>query len=157
MEMAEVLKQSLNKNVKDIFVTGVCEVKNDYSFFTALLWWYYIEFEKYFLCVSSDETTLGGIEFSSLSKIQPNFEIEEGEIFTVTSINKENYSKIVAYDLFYGKHDSNLYGLGIKFKDNKYVFFDSISIHGIEISDKNVKVRYLEDSRFFMKHYPENR
>ena len=122
IEISDALKQCINKNVKDIYVTGVAGVKNDYNFFTTLQWWYYIKFEEFFLLLSCDPTTLGIIEFSVENKIKPNFEIEEGEHFTVASVNSDNYSKIVGYDLFYGKHDSKLYGLGIKFK-SKNMFF----------------------------------
>ena len=145
----ELLKDCINKKVKDIYVTGYSEVRSNFNFFSPTLWWYYIEFDNYFLCVKSDETK-GMLQISTHREIQCNFDIEEEDIFTVSSINKETYSKVIRFDLFCGNDDSNIYALGIFFENNKYTFFDSLNLDGIIVGNENDKDKYQQDNRFYI-------
>jgi hypothetical protein len=38
----KVLKNCLNKEIKEIFVTGYSEIRENYNYFSPMLWWYYI-------------------------------------------------------------------------------------------------------------------
>jgi hypothetical protein len=90
-------------------------------------------------------------------EIQCNFELEEENVFTISAVSKEDYSgqKIISYDVFFGSTDNYIYGIGIQCEDNKYlhknnkyIFFDSLSFDGIEFGNKAEKRRYLADERF---------
>src|SRR5690242_2603728 len=112
LRIINILENCINKRVKDIYVTGYSEVRDDFNFFSAMLWWYYIEFENHFLCLESNEA-VGMLDISLHQKIRCNFEIEDGDIFTVTSIYKESNSELIGFDLFYGRDDLKPYALGI--------------------------------------------
>lgn len=149
----EILNNCINAKIKNIYVTGYSEVRNDFNFFSPMFWWYYLEFKDYFLCLdTSDETKEMQIFISQ--KIQCNFDIEEEDIFTITSVNKETSSEIADFDIFTAKYSSNIVALGILFKDEKYVFFDSLNWDGIIIGDIKNKLNYLEDDRFYMENLP---
>jgi len=162
-EMINVLKQCLNKEIRGIYVTGYSEVKEDYNLFSTMDWWYYIEFENFFLCIASSQAR-GMIQLYICPNIQCNFELYDGDVFTVAPINNKIYlgQEIVSYDLIYGNFDTELFALGIQFKDNryvhkdnKYVFFDSMTFDGIEVGVEKDRDRLLEDNRFYMKKFPE--
>lgn len=142
-----LLKEYINRKVKDIYVTGYSERRIAYNFFSTMNWWYYIEFENNFLCLASNEIN-GILEFSIQDQIKCNFNIESEDVFTITSISKENYSEILEFDLFFGKDDLKIYALGIAFKDENYVFFDSLNWNGIKIGDKSKKDIFMQDTRF---------
>lgn len=162
IEIVNVLKKCLNEEIKGIFVTGFSEVKDYYNLFFTMDWWFYIEFEKYFLCIASD-TTKGMIQLHIHQNIKCNFELNEEDVFTVSPIDSKAYlgQEIIGYDLVYGNFDPELFALGIQFKDNKYVqkdnkyvFFNSASLDGIEVGGKGDRDSLLEDDRFYMKKFP---
>ncbi len=155
----KILKNCLNKELKNIYVTGYSEVKDEFNFFSPMNWWYYLEFADCFLCIESSQTT-GVIELHIHQNIQCNFDIEKVDIFTVAMINNENYlgKKIVAFDLIYGTFDPGLFALGLQFEDrryayqnNKYVYFNSLNFDGIEVGDKSNRDELLEDKRFYLE------
>jgi len=159
LKSIEILKGRLNKEIREIYVTGFSEVRSDFNFFSTMDWWYYVEFEDCFLCIETSQT-IGTIELHIHQNIQCNFEIQEDDIFTVKAINNTDYrgQKIVAYDLFYGVPDSELFAFGIQFEDprtldkrDRYVFFDSLTFDGIEVGDRRKRDRYLEDDRFYLE------
>lgn len=153
----EILKTCLNKEIKEIYVTGWTEIREKYHYFSTMDWWYYIEFENYFLCIEASQT-IGTIKLHMHQNIQCNFEIEEADIFTVKAINNKTYlgQEVVEYDLFYSNSDHELFALGIQFEDNRYlhknnqyVFFNSLTWDGIAIGDERDKRDFLKDERFY--------
>lgn len=154
-----ILNNCLNKEIKEIYVTGYSEIRNKFNFFSTIDWWYYIEFEDFFLCISSSQSR-GMLQLFIHQEILCNFDLQENDVFTVATINKETYlgQKIVRCDLIYGNFDPELLALGIQFednrylhKDNKYVFFDSSTFDGIEVGDLSDRDNLLEDERFYME------
>jgi hypothetical protein len=161
-EIVDILNKCLNKEIKEVYVTGYSEIRDGYNFFSTMNWWYYLEFEGFFLCVASS-TTVGMIELYIHQSIQKNFELDNGDIFTVSPINKQDYlgQEVIGYDLIYD-FDHQLFALGIQFKDNryldkhnKYVFFNSLTLDGFEVGDEKDKDIFLEDTRFYLKKFPE--
>lgn len=142
-----LLEKYLNRKVKDIYVTGYSEKRNNCFYFSTMNWWFYIEFENNFLCIESAEVN-GTLSFSDQNQIKCNFNIESEDVFTVTSISKATFSEVLAFDLFTGKNDSKNYALGVEFKDGKYVFFNSLDWDGIKIGGKIEKDNFLKDDRF---------
>jgi hypothetical protein len=154
----EILKSCLNREIKDIYVTGWTEAREKYHYFSAMHWWYYIKFEDFLLCFESSQTR-GILEFHIHPEIKCNFDIEKDDIFTITQIDKRDYSgqKIANYDLGYD-FNHQLIALGIQFEDtrfvhknNKYVFFNSLSVDGIEVGDEHNRNSFLEDTCFHME------
>lgn len=150
-----VLKSCLNKEIEEIFVTGYSEIKEGYNYFEPMLWWYYIKFEDSFLCISDSD--IGVLKFNFQKEIKCNFDIEEEDVFMVSTVNTADYSgqKIISYDVFFGSRDNHIYGIGIQCEDNKYlhknnkyIFFDLLSFDGIEFGNKAEKERYLTDDGF---------
>ena len=161
-EIADVLNKCLNKTIKDIYVTGYSEVRDGYNLFSTMNWWYYLEFESFFLCVTANQAN-GLIELYIHQNIQKNFEIDNDDVFTVSPINNENYlgQEVVECDLIYD-FNHQLFALGIQFNDtryvhknNKYVFFNSLTFEALEVGDEKAKDLLLEDARFYLKKFPE--
>lgn len=155
----EILKTRLNKDIKDIYVTGWTEIRENYHYFSTMDWWYYIEFENFFLCIEA-LPTIGTIRLRIEKGIQCNFEIDEDDIFTVKTIDNKTYlgQEIVEFDLFYSNNNHELFALGIQFKDNKYVhkdskyvFFNSLNFDGIEIGSERNKHQFSKDDCFYLE------
>jgi hypothetical protein len=151
----KLLKSCLNREIEEIFVTEYSEIREDYNYFSSMSF-YYIKFADFFLRISSD-SNIGVLKFHTQKKIQCNFEIDEEDIFTISTVNKEDYSgqKVVAYDVFFGNDDNHIYGIGIQFednkyvhKDNKYIFFSCLSFDEIIFGNEDIRDNYLADSRF---------
>lgn len=157
-ESIHSLKNCLTKEIKEIYVTGYSEIRNGFNFFSSMNWWYYIEIEDFFLGIEYSQTKM--LQFHIYPEIKCNFELEENDVFTISPLNKKDYQgqKIVDYDLIYGHFDYEVLGLGIQcidnrsvYKNNQYIFFNSLSLHGIEVGDEKDRDRLLEDSAFYLK------
>lgn len=151
----ELLRSCLNEEIEEIFVTGYSEIRKGYNYFSSMDF-YYIKFEEFFLRIYSD-SNIGVIKIDFQKEIQQDFEIEEEDIFTISTVNKVDYSsqKVVGYDVFFGNDDSHIYGLGIQCEDNKYIdkhhkylFFSCLSFDGIIFGDRREMEKLLNDDRF---------
>ena len=87
----ELLKSCLDTEIEDIFVTGYSEIRENYNYFSSMSF-YYIKFRDFFLCVSSDSNT-GVLRFDLQEEIECDFEIEEEDVFTISTVNNEDYSE----------------------------------------------------------------
>lgn len=162
-QLIEILKTCLNKKIEDIYVTGWTEIRENYSYFSTMDWWYYIQFQDLLLCISSD-TTKGMMQFDIQKEIKCNFEIENDDKFTimrVNNINQKHYDgwKIYGLELFFGNYfPQEPAALGFECKDfnggfetDRYIFFDVMTLDGIEVGDEKNRDKFLEDKR----HYSE--
>ena len=156
----ELLKNCLDKEIEEIFVTGYSEIRESCNYFSSMDF-YYIKFEDFFLRISTD-SNIGVLKFNRQTEIKCDFEIEEEDVFTISTVNKENYSgqKVVSYDVFFGNNDSHIYAIGIQFEDNKYlhkqhkyIFFSCLSFEGIIFSDKPEMEKLLNDDRFRLVNF----
>jgi len=156
----DLLRNCLNKTANELYVTGFSEKKEEYFLYTEMNWWYFLEFESEYLCVSCS-TTEGMLTVSIREKITCNFEVADGDLFTVAPYNGERIDghKIVGFDLVYGDFDPRLAGLGIHLKDVKYrsprdhyVFLNSMNWDGIEIGTEDLLDALLEDKGFSLEH-----
>ena len=157
LDSIKILKDFINKETKEIYLTGWSDVGKNFNTFHAMLWWYYIEFENCFICIESSQS-VGTIQVSIHKNIQCNFDIDESDIFTVSSVNEIDYSgqKIIDYDLIFDKENHDIYAIGIQFYDNKYshknhkyAFFNSLSLDGIIFGNERDKEHFLSDQRFY--------
>lgn len=46
----DFLNRCLDKKVKEIYVTGWTEIKDGINFFDPMRFFYYLEFEEFFIC-----------------------------------------------------------------------------------------------------------
>ena len=98
-----------------------------------MLWWLYLKLENTYLCLTCSS---GTITASKAEKIVCNCDIDEDDIFTISSLSKSDFSIINQMDLFYDAH-SNLIALGIQLtKDDNYHLIDSLYIF-IDAMDNN--------------------
>ncbi len=159
----EILTSCLNKSIKDIYVTGWTEVRENYNCFSTMDWWCYVQFDHLLLCFSSD-TTKGMLQVDIHQKIECNFEIEDDDEFTVMRINNINQGHyngwvITDIELFFGNYyPQEPAALGFECKDfnggvetNRYIFFDAMTIDGIEVGDEKDKTSFLEDKRHYFE------
>ena len=163
IDINDFLKRCINERIKGIYVTGWTEVKNNINFFERMDFFYYLEFEKFFICIELDEIK-HGLRFYIHKEIKCNFQeiFEGGEVFTVTNADERDFNglEIKSFDIFYSKSDKFPWALGIKFKDtksirNRYAFFDGLSFDGIIFGDEKDKdFHYSKDERFALKKFP---
>lgn len=126
-------------------------------------WWYYVVFKHLLVCLSSD-IRIGMLNVDIHQKIKCNFEIEDGDKFTISridSINQGHYDGwiIDEIELFFGTyHPHEPAALGFLCKDfnggferNMYIFFDAMTLNGIEIGNEKDRDLFLTDNR----HYSE--
>ena len=98
-----------------------------------MLWWLYLKLENTYLCLTCNS---GTITASKAEKIVCNFDIDEDDIFTISSLSKSDFGIINQIDLFYDAY-SNLIALGIQIsKDDTYHLIDSSYIF-INAMDNN--------------------
>jgi hypothetical protein len=154
LKTLSILESYINKDIKDIYVTGYSEIKTNFNFFSAMLWWHYIEFEDDFLCLDSSNE-VEQLQIYSCENFKCNFEIEEGDVFTVASIKKDISSKIISFEVFCNKESSKITALTILLKNSNYIFFDSLTWNGIDVGNKTNKNSYLQDNRFHAIKIPQ--
>jgi hypothetical protein len=142
-----VLKACLHRAIKDIYVTGYSEDRGGFYVFSAMPWWYYIEFDNEFLCLAVENDSVQ-IQPLICKKIQCNFDIEKEDLFTIASIRKEPFSEIIGFDLVLNRSSSVISALGIELMNDDYIFFDALTWDGIKISNAVGKHKYLKDERF---------
>lgn len=159
----EILQSCLNKTIEDIFVTGWTEVRENYNYFSTMGWWYYVQFDGLLVCLLSNTTT-GMMQFDIHSEIKCNFEIEDDDIFTVMRVNSINQGyydgwKVADIDLFFGEffpQEPAALGFECKYfnggiEKTKYIFFDAMTLDGIEVGDEKDKNLFLEDKRQYLE------
>ncbi len=163
IETKDFLKRCVNQKVKEIYVTGWTKIKDGINFFNPMPWYYYIEFENFLICIELDDLEYG-LRFYIHDQIQCNFEeiFEDNEIFTIARANGIDYEglEIESFDIFYSKTDNYPWALGLEFNKEKsfessYVFFNGLSIDGINFGNRRDKDYYFgSDERFRLVKYP---
>lgn len=153
-DTVNLLKNCINQNIKDVYVTGYSELRDGFNFFSPMWWWYFVELDNCLLCLdSSDETK--ELQIYLCENIKCNFDIEEDDIFTVSSVEKDITAQIMEFELFYSKKSSNICALGILLKSNKYILFDSLTWSGITIGNEKNKNDFLQNDRFYVVKVPQ--
>ncbi len=121
----------INKCIEDIVLSGYTELE-EIAHFSPMMWWVYLKLEdnSYILLSSND----GSISIENKEYIECNFDIEEEDLFTISSYSKSEYGTISKVDLFYDSN-SNLISLGIEINKSKYLLFDSLDFDGFKIKE----------------------
>ncbi len=111
----EFLEKCINKKIKEIYVTGWTEIIDGINHFCPSGFYYYVEFEDFFICIESNDSK--GMQFYPHKEIQCFFEenLEEDEPFTIMTVNTEDYSteKIISFELICDEHNY-LWALGTR-------------------------------------------
>ena len=80
-----IFKELLDKNLVDIITTGYTEKRSDFYVYSPMLWWLYLKFENTYLCLTCNS---GTITAGKAEKIVCNFDIDEDDVFTISSLSK---------------------------------------------------------------------
>lgn len=132
-----MLKNILNKKLQDIIVSGYSEKQENFYIFSPMLWWLYLKFDDAYLILFSNDSNIT-IEDSEL--INCYFDIEEGDLFTISSISKMDYGIISLIDLFYDDYE-NLIKIGINFLEaSKYLLIDSVDFNGFIVEHQTREI-----------------
>jgi len=162
-QTVQILKFCLNKVIQDIYITGWTEILAEYHYFSTMGWWYYVKFDDFLICLSSD-TTKGMLSVDIHQKIKCNFEIEDDDKFTVMRINNINQGHydgwiITDIELFFGNYyTQEPAAVGFQCRDfsggferKTYIFFDAMKLNGIEIGNEKDMELFLQDTRHYFE------
>ncbi len=123
----------VGKNIVDIIISGYTEL-GEIAHFSPMMWWVYLKLgdDNYILLTSND----GNISVDNKKHIECNFDIEDEDLFTISSFSKSEYGLISKMDLFYDDN-SNLVSVGIEISENNnYIFFDALDFDGFIIKEQ---------------------
>ena len=121
----------INQELIDIIISGYSEKENSYLIFTPMYRWVYLKFEEQYLILNAND---GDIKANKDSEVKCLFDIEENDLFTVFSVLNQEYDNVLKnVDYFYDS-SSNLIQIGLQLQ-NRYIFFDSLTINGFLIHD----------------------
>jgi len=145
-----MLRGLLGENLEDIIVTGYSEKHSKFYIYSPMLWWLYLKFKNTYILLSCDSNLL----LSETKEIVCNFDLDEGDVFTISSISKTSFGIINQIDLFYDARD-NLIAVGIEIlRDNTYlanslyIFIDSIDYNGFIVEMTKERDIILESYEF---------
>jgi len=132
----------VNKNIEDIIISGYTEL-GKIAHFSPMMWWVYLKLEdnNYILLTSND----GNISIEKKDHIECSFDIEEEDIFTISSFSKSDYGLISKIDFFYD-YNSNLISVGIEISEN-YILFDSLNFDGFAIKEQLNRDTVIKNSK----------
>lgn len=135
-----MIRKILAEEIDDIFVSGYTEHTETYYKFSPLFWWVYIKYNEKYLVLSSND---GTISYEYCKAIECRFDIENQDLFTITSISKNKFGKVSLLDLIYDEFE-NLVSIGIFiFENQQYLFFDSINVNGFIIKESQKREIFL--------------
>ena len=123
-----MLDKLLNLQINDIIITGYTEQIDNVYLFRPMNWWAYLIVDKKIIEFFSDD---GSIILKEVEKIGCNFDIEENDLFTLTSITKENLGIIQDIEYNYDNR-KNLNKIVLK-TSSMIISFDALSIEGFQI------------------------
>jgi hypothetical protein len=138
-----MIEKIINKKVEDIIVSGYSEKHQNFYNFSPMLWWIYVKFKNSYIVFSSND---GNILIEEHLEIICNFDIEEDDLFTISSLSKKEYGIVSLVDLIYDDF-KNLIKIGILFsEESEYILFDSLDFEGflIEYTNRDVVLENLK-------------
>jgi hypothetical protein len=133
-----MLKNFINHHINDIIISGYTEKINSTYFFRPMNWWVYLIMDKNIIELFSGD---GNILIKKIEVINCNFDIEDDDIFTLTSFTKEDIGLMQNIEYYYDD-DKNLVKILI-FTSNLMIEFDALSLDGFQILTKINKVSIL--------------
>lgn len=125
------MKEYKNKKIEDILISGYIEKGNKYYFFQPLLYWIFLMLDNG--QIIELYSGYGNIKLNKIKEIKCNFDIEDEDIFCLTSFSKEDYGTIEDIKT-YSDTKGNICKIEIK-TDIKDIILDaSSSFNGFKIN-----------------------
>ncbi|QAR31149.1 hypothetical protein EQP59_07290 [Ornithobacterium rhinotracheale] len=134
----------IKQKLEDILITGYTEL-GEIAYFSPMMWWVYLKTENNYILLTSND---GTISIEEKSSIECNFDIEDGDLFTISSFSKLAYGTISKVDFFYFD-DTRIGAIGIGLS-NDYILLDAISLNGFDIRqalDRDVVIENRKSMR----------
>lgn len=127
-----MFEKYINIELKDIIISGYTEKDENKYIFNLMQWWVYLKFDHYYVILNSND---GNITFEEQEDVICKFDIEEEDLFTISSWNNplgKEYGPIQKIETYYDMSE-NLVGLGLKVPQF-YLLFNALNIDGFTIN-----------------------